>query len=200
MSITEKLNVEYTAAQSEMNDLIDQGINTSEKEPADYEIDFDEMSVMDEPVCQGNRSVEIVDDCKGVSVPNQEYMDSKIKELIFHNVELMKTLRDDIANADCAPNMKPRMMEIHGSITNSVSMLLRELREISKLRIGIDVIPFAQLIRSKAEKPEEPESKNDTLVLSSSQLLKIINEAKKENKINAEEAVYEEILSDPGKT
>jgi len=91
----------------------------------------------------------VINDVTDVGIQNQQYLESKIKnriettEKMLTNFEALIELNKDNAN------MIPRMYEVYANLTNSISLLLREMRELSKMRIGIDLVIADNVIKSK---------------------------------------------------
>jgi len=191
--ISQKLGTVFESAKQEMADIVGSEVGAKPNTmPDDLDKDIDELSPFDEqaatPAPEQTTAVTVISDSESsVAIQNQNYIEEKLRQSTSSNQHILDLLNTDITNNSVPPNMKLRAYEVHANITNSIALLMREMRELSKMRLGIDMIANEQLMRSKAKENKDDRNDDGTISLTSQQLLKIVQEARKQPLMDAED-------------
>jgi hypothetical protein len=129
-----------------------------------------------------------------INIKDQQYLEDKIKDLIKKSELMIDNLSSEINGeiTDENGNSKKALSAInrisaynaYAIMTNSLINALKELRELNKMVMGLDIVNSDTINKNKGI------SKDKNIKLSSSELLKLLNEAQKskeeENKIDAD--------------
>jgi hypothetical protein len=129
-----------------------------------------------------------------INIKDQQYLEDKIKDLIKKSELMIDNLSSEINGeiTDENGNSKKVLSAInrisaynaYAIMTNSLINALKELRELNKMVMGLDIVNSDTINKNKGI------SKDKNIKLSSSELLKLLNEAQKskeeENKIDAD--------------
>jgi hypothetical protein len=197
VKISNRLDTIFESAKKEMKQIASDGnLITDKTLPEDLELDIDQLSKLDNvPAVNESTEIEPISETTAIInyenliIKNQQYIEDKAKQFIGRSEEVLNKLYNALST-ECSPNILPRMAEVYGNVTNSVSLLLRELRELSKIRLHADITTADYILRAKSGEKEKEKNKADCITLSSSQLLKIIKDSRNEIKIDADEAEY----------
>ncbi len=129
-----------------------------------------------------SREIEVLKDLKkdlqeavsGMVLGDQEYMRKEIKLVITSAKTVMKKLETDIKVGS-----HPRSHEVYAKMVQSVTDALRELRELNKTILDV-----------KKEGNENSGGNGKKIALTGSQLLDLIDNARKNSQMNAIEADF----------
>jgi hypothetical protein len=116
-----------------------------------------------------------------MTLKDQQYLEDNIKEVIELS---LKSLR--IVQMDIRIGVSPRVIECFSQLSDSLVNQIRELRELGRQALELKLLSNG----GEIDKP-----KNDNIVMSSSQLMFLISEAKNNselNKIDAEFKIQDE--------
>jgi hypothetical protein len=190
--IGKKLETIFETAQNEMQKIVESEIASL---PAEMDIDIDELSSLDDSPAQGqsaapeqtSNAVTISDDVPSVAIQNQNYIEEKLRESAAANKHILDVLNEEIRDNKIPTNMKLRAYEVHANITNSISLLMREMRELAKMRLGIDMVATEYMIRAKSKDKPKGSGDDNTIPLTSGQLLKIIKDAQRQPHMDIED-------------
>lgn len=144
-----------------------------------------------------NELMQEVNGLPQITIKDQSYLEDKTKTLIEKTERVLSQLEKDMFGDSegleapkITPNMKVAAYNAFSCLSNSVSMQIRELRELNKMVLGMDMMN-SEVLTKKYD--EEQQLKSKTIKMSSSDLLKLINEAKNSNQLNAVNAEYKVI-------
>jgi len=169
------LGLDYT-------DKIANALNTSfDKGPVDPLVNA-ERSLTNVAVDKAVISNQISNLPTAITIQDREYMEGKIKDTIAASESIREKLEKDIKENTISPNMMLRAYEVHSTIVNAIAIQIRELRELNKMLMSLEVINNTNISKQQEEelkKKEEEEKK--TVKMSPSEFLKqLIAEAEKE--------------------
>lgn len=135
-----------------------------------------------------------------VTIHDREYLETKTKGMIARCEAVLNTLENRFESTEIDDKGEPKTkfnlyaVDVYAKIVNAVAVQVRELRELNRMVMGIDVINAEQMVK----KQEEDNGKKDnTVKLSSSDLLKIIKEAGAKSQVRAVNAEFEVIKQTP---
>lgn len=139
-----------------------------------------------------------------VEIRDREYLEIKTKGMISRCERILDRLEesfdaipdecDERTDAEKKSGFSLYAVDVYAKIINAVAVQVRELRELNKMVMGIDVINAEQVMKRN----EEEVSKQDkTVKMSSSDLLKLIKEAGASSEIKAVDAEFKEVNDIP---
>lgn len=134
-----------------------------------------------------------------VTIRDREYLESKTKGMIDRCELMLNRLEESFEpTTDDEGKIKVNFslygVDVYAKIVNAVAVQVRELRELNRMVMGIDVINAEGMMKSLESKKED-ESK--TVKLTSSDLLKLIKEAGNNNQMNAINAEFKILKTEP---
>ena len=127
-----------------------------------------------------------------INIRDREYITDKTKTMIERCEAMMTRLEKSFEpTIDEDGNEKENLslygVDVFAKLVNVTSGHIRELRELNKMVLGIDIVNVDVLLKKSEEEKSE---KDKTVKLSSSDLLKLIKEAGKTSQLNAVEADF----------
>lgn len=139
-----------------------------------------------------------------VTIHDRDYIENKTKGMITRCEMMLDQLEESFKpTVDNEGKIKINFSlygaDVYAKVVNAVAVQVRELRELNRMVMGIDVINADSMLR-KAE--EVKNTQNKTIKMSSSDLLKLIKEAGESNQLNAVDAEFKiinhkEIVNEP---
>jgi len=126
-----------------------------------------------------------------IKIRDQDYIEERIKSLISRCETILTQLDIDMKDpAVITPNMKLRAVEVYAAMANAVSIQIRELRELNKMVMGLDMVNNENIAKKIEEEAQEKKEKDSKIMLTSSQLNSLIADAMKNNSLNKIEADF----------
>jgi hypothetical protein len=136
-----------------------------------------------------------------VTIKDRGYLEEKTKGMISRCERILDALESSFNNP---PEIDDRgkekggfslyAVDVYAKIVNAVAVQIRELRELNKMVMGIDVINAEQIIKKT---DADKESKSKDVKMTSTDLLKLIKEASKKTELNAVDAIFDEVKPEP---
>jgi len=93
-------------------------------------------------------------------------------------------------SAGITPQAKAFMLKVYADVANAVSIQLRELRELSKTALGLDMIGAEQAIKANEEQSIIDRAKQKKFVLSGQDLANIVDAARATSQMNQIDASF----------
>ena len=133
-----------------------------------------------------------------VTIRDREYIETKTKAMITRCENMMEQLEESFKpTVDDEGKIKNNFslygVDVYAKLVNVVASQIRELRELNKLALGMDVVNAESMLK-KIEEDSDKKSKN--IKLSSSDLLKLIREAGESNQLHAVDAEFKVVNKD----
>jgi hypothetical protein len=129
-----------------------------------------------------------------VTIKDQQYLEDKTKQLIERSEKVLSVIETAInnkENTEFTPFLKIQAWNSYATVSNAISIQIRELRELNKMIMGMNVINNEAMI---GELNKGNESKKKESNYTSAEVLKLVKTLieKKDNDkpVNAE---YEEV-------
>jgi hypothetical protein len=131
-----------------------------------------------------------------ITIRDREYIENKTKVMITRCENMMDQLEESFKptvndEGKIQINFSLYGVDVYAKLVNSVASQVRELRELNRMAMGIDVINTEAYIVSKKKEPVQ--ETNTTIKMTSSDLLKLIKEAGASNQLNAIDAEFDVI-------
>jgi hypothetical protein len=114
-----------------------------------------------------------------IRIEDEEYLKTEIKSLMWTSKSVLERLESDIKIGSEA-----RMYEVFGGLVNSLTMLMKELRNLNESIIKIK-------LEQNSKKTLSELGQNDKIALSSNQLAEMILAASEKSEFNKIEADFE---------
>jgi hypothetical protein len=131
-----------------------------------------------------------------VEIKDREYLETKIKGLIDRTVRILDMMDNDLNSSTngegtgIPPQAKAFIYKTYADVTNAISIQIRELRELSKMTMGLDMVNTESIIKANEGKHLEEKAKQKKFMLSTSDLTElvhgILNEKTEMSEIKAE--------------
>jgi len=144
-----------------------------------------------------NESMELQSQIGGlpsIEVKDREYLEQKCKSMIEKTERILGFIEKDIGEeGQSIPlNIRSKFYDSWSSLVNAVSIQLRELRELNKMVMGIDMVNNEAIIKQMEEEQAERRRKREGKVsLSMSELASLVKAAENNNQLNAVDATFE---------
>lgn len=116
-----------------------------------------------------------------LSIQDEDYIRDELKSMVEQGKDVLKTLRNDIAIGS-----PPRMYEVYADLMRATFENLRELRDLNS-----EIIKTEYKKRDGGEKGKSAAKTTNNLILSSSELLKMVNDAKENNSLKEVKAEFD---------
>lgn len=123
-----------------------------------------------------------------ITIQDREYLQSRTKNLIDRCQDILDKLDSKIDEEDVPVTRFLLICDTYSRIVNAASTHIRELRELNKMIMGIEAINAEQFI-----KQAEEQKSGQTIKMSSSDLLKLIDNARCNSTMNAINAEFKVI-------
>jgi len=118
-----------------------------------------------------------------ITFEDKEYLLLEIRKLIASTGRILEKLEQDIKIGS-----PPRMYEVYSALTNAKVNQLRELRELNKMIMDMQFFADPQ-------GKNDSKSEKDEVTMKTSDLLKFVKEAQKQNQLNSVDAEFQ-VLDD----
>lgn len=141
-----------------------------------------------------------------VTIKDREYLETRSKSMIARCENILDMLDrsferavngDDDDGEECADEKKKKKkglelyaVDVYSKLVNAIAVQIRELRELNKMVMGIDVINAQQVMKTLES---ENEGKSKEIKMTSSDLLKLIKEAGKKEALEAVDAEFNDV-------
>lgn len=138
-----------------------------------------------------------------VTIKDREYLETRSKSMISRCENILDILDrsferavngeddDEEESADGKKKKKKGVelyaIDVYSKLVNAIAVQIRELRELNKMVMGIDVINAQQVMKTMES---ENEGKSKEIKMTSSDLLKLIKEASKKDVADAIDAEF----------
>jgi hypothetical protein len=147
----------------------------------DTTFDGEEVEELVEVKDQSDKCKELfTSDCDDTKLVDEDYIREEVKSLVDNIEVAMTKLQQDIRIGSPA-----RQHEVFGQLANAKANVLKELITMNKVKMD------AKLKIKKKEVPKNMTVNNTNVNLSSSDLLKMVNSAKKKNSLKNIEAKFD---------
>ncbi len=124
-----------------------------------------------------------------IDIKDRSYIEEKVKGMIGRCTGILDRLDNDMKDpAVIGPNMRMRAIEVYATMVNAISIQIRELRELNKMVMGIEMINMESTTR---QAQEEKAKKEETVSMTPAQLCKIIQDAQANSTMNKITTTYE---------
>jgi multidrug efflux pump subunit AcrB len=126
-----------------------------------------------------------------VEIKDREYLETKIKGLIERTTNVLDIIDNDLnsknpdGSAGITPQAKAFMLKVYADVCNAVSIQLRELRELSKMNMGIDMVNAEQSMKANEEQQLIDKAKDKKYILSGSDIAELIDAARSTSQMNS---------------
>jgi hypothetical protein len=130
-----------------------------------------------------------------VTIHDREYLENKTKTMITRCENMLDQLEESFRpsvddDGKIKINFSLYGVDVYAKVVNAVAVQVRELRELNRMVMGIDVINAEGMLKQFEDKQEK---QSKTIKMSSSDLLKLIKEAGESNQLNAVDAEFKVI-------
>ena len=127
-----------------------------------------------------------------VTIHDRDYLETKTKGMISRCENMLDQLEESFKpSVDDEGKIKINFslygVDVYAKVVNAIAVQVRELRELNRMVMGIDVINAEGMLKQFEEKQEK---QSKTIKMSSSDLLKLIKEAGEANQLNAVDADF----------
>lgn len=166
----------------DMKDKLSETFNTNYEPTVNEKI----VEVQQELKTLEERKTEIKSKIKNeITVEDREYIEYEIKSLIESNRNVMISLEQELTR----PGTKASFFEVYSMVSNTVLNALRELRDLNKLIIDAAIAQRKLAVLEntrflKETSGNQPQVTNNTLILDSKSLFKMIDDAKRNSSLN----------------
>lgn len=130
-----------------------------------------------------------------VTIRDREYLEDKTKGMIQRCEMILDRLESSFeptldAEGKEKNNFTLYGVDVYAKVVNAVAVQVRELRELNKMVLGMDLVNTETAVKMAIESKEK---ENSTVKMSSSDLLKLIKTAENNKEIKTEPAEFVEV-------
>lgn len=153
-----------------------------------------ELAVVDQEKNELSQKIGEISNLPSVDVKDREFIESKCKKMIDRCEKIMDHLDNDIGEEGQSIPLaqRPRFYEAYATMVNAISIQVRELRELNKMVMGIEMVNNEQLAKQiEQEQNEQRKVKEKSVSLTMTELAEFIKKADTNNQLNAVDATFE---------
>jgi hypothetical protein len=126
-----------------------------------------------------------------VEIKDRQYLEDKIKGLIDRTSHVLDLMDEEfVMSGGIPPQAKAFMYKTYADVVNAISIQVRELRELSKMCMGLDMINTEQTIKANEEKQIEEKAKQKKFLLSGEDLANLVDAARATSQMQAIKAEF----------
>src|SRR5271157_2860064 len=133
-----------------------------------------------------------------VELKDRKYLEDRIKGLIDRTTNILDGIDRELSAGGMVPQAKAFMFKVYADVANAMSIQLRELRELAKTTMGLDMVNSESYMKANEAKQIEDGIKKKKFLMSGEDISNLIDAARNTSQMRGIKAEFKIVENTEG--